>query len=53
MPALLALVLSVGVVGAEPATLRIAHQPVTCVPADRYARVVAQASAPAARATST
>lgn len=48
--AVLALVLSAGMARAEPAALRIEHQPVPCVPADRYARVVARASAPAARA---
>lgn len=47
---LLALVLSAGMGRAEPVALRIEHRPVPCVSADRYARVVARASAPAARA---
>jgi hypothetical protein len=50
MPELLALVLAAGVVGIEPATLRIEHERVSCVPAARYARVVARSSGPAARA---
>jgi hypothetical protein len=50
MAELVALVLSAGMVGIEPAALRIEHERVPCVPAARYARVVARASAPTARA---